>query len=117
MVSDFPLHFDRPGWLVVLLLLVPVFLMSRLSAGGMSRTKAYLTFAIRCLVIGMLTVALARPVWEKRGEGLTVTLILDRSQSIPLAMKHYSQEFLRQATEARDNPLDRLAVITVARDA
>ena len=116
-MEAFPLQFDRPGWLLTLLLVVPVFLISRRSAGGMSRTKAYLTFAIRCLVIGMLAVALARPVWEKRGEGLTVTLILDRSQSIPLAMKQYSQEFLRQATEARDNPLDRLAVITVARDA
>ena len=114
---DLPLHFDRPGWLVLLLLVIPAFLMSRRSIGGLSQLKSYGTFAIRCLVIALLTVALARPVWEKRGEGLTVTLILDRSQSIPLAMKNYSLDFLRRATEARKDPRDRLAVITVARDA
>ncbi len=116
-MGDLPLHFDRPGWLVLLLLVIPAFLMSRRSIGGLSQLKSYGTFAIRCLVIALLSVALARPVWEKRGEGLTVTLILDRSQSIPLAMKNYSYEFFRQATEARDDPRDRLAIITVARDA
>ncbi len=116
-MGDLPLHFDRPGWLVLLALVIPAFVMSRRSIGGLSQLKSYGTFAIRCLVIALLTVALARPVWEKRGEGLTVTLILDRSQSIPLAMKNYSLDFLRRATEARKDPRDRLAVITVARDA
>ena len=78
---------------------IPAFLMSRRSIGGLSLLKSWATFAIRCLVILMLAVALARPVWEKRGEGLTVTVVLDRSQSIPLAMKDLSLEFLRDATD------------------
>ncbi len=117
MFGDLPLHFDRPGWLVLLVLVIPAFLMSRRSIGGLTLLKSWVTFAIRCVVILMLAVALARPVWEKRGEGLTVTVVLDRSQSIPLAMKDLSLEYLRDATEDRADPRDRLAVITVARDA
>ncbi len=114
---DLPVHFDRPGWLVLLVLLVPAFLLARRSIGGLSRLKSYLTFGVRSLVIIMLATALARPVWEKRGEGLCVTVVLDRSQSIPPAMKNYSLQFLRRASELEKAPEDRLAVITVGRDA
>ncbi|MCZ6612910.1 MAG: VWA domain-containing protein, partial [Planctomycetota bacterium] len=117
MFGDLPIQFDRPGWLVLLILIVPVYLMARRSIGGLSRTKANITFAVRAVVILLLTAALARPVWEKRGEGLTVTVILDRSQSIPLPLKRSSLDFLRRATEAKRHREDRLAVITVAKDA
>ena len=117
MLGNLPFHFDRPGWLVLLVLVIPVFLLSRRSIGGVTLLKAWATFAIRCVVMLMLTIALARPVWEKRGEGLTVTVVLDRSQSIPLAMKDLSLDFLRDVTENRADPRDRLALITVARGA
>ncbi|MHC4100425.1 MAG: VWA domain-containing protein [Planctomycetota bacterium] len=116
-MADLPLHFDRPGWLILLLLIVPALFMARRSVGGLSRLKVWATFAVRAVVILMLAAALARPVWEKRGEGLTVTVVLDRSQSIPLAMKQYSLDYLQQAAELKDRPEDRLGVITVARDA
>jgi uncharacterized membrane protein len=115
--GDFPIQFDRPGWLVLLLLLVPAFFMSRRSIGGLSRGKAYMAFAIRAVVILLLTTALAQPVWETRGEGLTVTVILDRSQSVPLALKRSALTYLQDATEERGHPDDRLALITVAKDA
>jgi uncharacterized membrane protein len=118
MLDALPIQFDRPGWLLLLLLVVPTYLLARRSIGGLSRAKTLVTFAVRAVVILLLAAALARPVWEKRGEGLTVTVILDRSQSIPLAMKEYSLKFLRQAAVGgarRDE--DRLAVITVATDA
>jgi uncharacterized membrane protein len=116
MPSDFPLQFDQPIWLFLLLLIVPVFLMSRRSIGGLSRTKAYVTFMVRVIVIALLTMALSHPRWEKRGEGLTVTVLLDRSQSIPLPLKKHSVDFLRKAAEAKDNREDRVAVITLAKD-
>ena len=100
-----------------MLLIVPVLFMARRSVGGLSRLKVWATFAVRAVVIAMLSAALARPVWEKRGEGLTVTVVLDRSQSIPLALRKYSLDFLREAASAGRRPEDRLGVITVARDA
>ncbi|MCH8006857.1 MAG: hypothetical protein IH888_11610, partial [Planctomycetes bacterium] len=117
MLNDLPIRFDRPGWLLLLVVLVPTYFLARRSVGGLSRTKAYLTFALRAVVLVLLIAALARPTWEKRGEGLTVTIILDRSQSIPLALKQYALGFLSKAAEVGRRPEDRLAVITVAGDA
>ncbi|MCH7891019.1 MAG: VWA domain-containing protein, partial [Gemmatimonadetes bacterium] len=56
---------------------------------------------------------------EKRGEGLTVTVILDRSQSIPLGLQSSSLDFLRRAVETpgAKEPEDRLGVIVVGKDA
>ena len=114
-----PMQFDRPGWLLLLLLIVPTFLLARRSIGGLSRGKATITFALRVLVILLLSVALAQPIWEKRGEGLTVTVILDRSQSVPIHLQSSSLDFMRRAAEAPDakDPDDRVGVIVAARDA
>ena len=68
MLGGFPLQFDRPWWLLLLLLVIPAYLMARRSIGGLSRTKAYVTLALRAAVIVLMTAALARPVWEKRGQ-------------------------------------------------
>ena len=43
--------------------------------------------------------------------------ILDRSLSIPNALRDYSLDFLRGATEHKLNPEDRLAFITVGKEA
>ncbi len=91
-----PVQFDRPGWLLMLLLIIPVFFLARRSIGGLSRAKSTITFTLRVLVILLLSVALSHPIWEKRGEGLTVTVILDRSQSIPLSLQSNSLDFLRK---------------------
>src|SRR5690349_18075061 len=119
MLSAFPIQFDRPAWLLLLLLIIPCFLMARQSIGGLSRGKATLTFALRVIVILLLTMSLAHPVWEKRGKGLTVTVLIDRSQSIPLTLKKSSMDFLARATDPQfkvENE-DRVAVITIAKDA
>lgn len=117
-MSEFPLQFEQPIWLVLLVLIIPVFLIGRRSIGGLTPGKATAVFALRVLVIVLLAVALARPMWEQRGEGVTVSVVLDRSQSIPLPLKQSSVEILKRATEQDDRkPDDRIAVITVARDA
>ena len=117
MSNLLPMHFERPGWLLLLLLIVPVYWMARRSIGGLSRGKATFIFAARVIIIFLLTAALAHPVWEKRGEGLTVTLIIDRSQSIPLPLKNSSLQVLQKAAQAKERREDRLAVITIAKEA
>lgn len=116
MLGELPIQFDRPIWLLLLLLIVPCYLLARRSIGGLSRAKATFIFAVRIILILLLVVALAHPIWEKRGKGLTVTIILDRSQSIPLPLKASSVTFLQKAAEAKDNRDDRVAVVTVAKD-
>src|SRR5882672_2005743 len=119
MLNALPIQFDRPAWLLLLLLIVPCYFMARRSIGGLSRGKATLTFALRVIVILLLTMSLAHPVWEKRGKGLTVTVLIDRSQSIPLELKKESLDFLQRATDPKykETNDDRVAVITIAKDA
>jgi uncharacterized membrane protein len=117
MLADIPIRFEYPYWLLLLLLIVPALLISLRSLGSMSRTKAWVTFSIRAVLIMILTLTLTRPHWVKRGEGLTVTVLLDRSQSIPAPLKQWALETLRAATEQKEDDEDRLAVITVTRDA
>jgi uncharacterized membrane protein len=116
-LAEMPIRFDEPWWLLLLLLLVPCFVLAQRSISGQGRVKATVTFALRTLVIFALALALAHPIWEKKGEGLTVSIILDRSQSIPAPLKRQTVEFLQRAAEAKENREDRVAVITVARDA
>ncbi|MHC4948864.1 MAG: hypothetical protein ACYTG1_11470 [Planctomycetota bacterium] len=116
-MSALPIQFDQPYWLLLLLLIAPCFFIARRSIGGQSRAKATVTFAFRVIVILLLTAALAHPIWEKRGKGLTVSILLDRSQSIPLPLKRSSERFLGDAADAKERDEDRVAVITVAREA
>lgn len=108
---------DKPRWLLLLLLLIPTFLLALRSIGGLSRGKTVVTFALRSLVIILLVMALAEPNWAKRGEGLTAILLIDRSDSIPYALKQRSVEFLRKAAAAKEKPDDSIGVIEIARDA
>src|SRR6185503_1480721 len=118
MLAELPIQFDQPWWLLLLLLIIPCYFMARRSIGGLSRAKATTTFALRVIVILLLSTALAHPIWEKRGRGLTVSVILDRSQSIPLPLKASSATFLEKARAAsKERAEDRVAVITVAKDA
>ena len=116
MFAEVPIQFDRPGWLLLLLLIIPAFLIARRSIGGLSRRKAFTSLAIRVGVITLLSAALARPVWQQRGEGLTVTVIFDRSLSIPRPLQRFALDFIREAVQANSDADDRLAVITVARE-
>ncbi len=116
MFNDLPIHFERPGWLLLLLLVVPALLIAWRSFGVQSRAKIITTFLLRVLLIGILTFALTNPSWEKRGEGLTVSVVLDRSHSVPLELKDRAFDFLRAAAELRE-PDDRLACVITAKDA
>ena len=116
MFAEVPIQFDRPGWLLLLLLIIPAFLIARRSIGGLSRRKAFTSLAIRVGVITLLSTALARPVWLQRGEGLTVTVIFDRSLSVPRPLQRFALDFIREAAEANSDADDRLAVITVGRE-
>jgi hypothetical protein len=111
------IQFDRPGWLLLLVLVVPVivFAWSGLTRRG-ARGRAIASTFTRCIVVGLLAVAIARPVWEQVGKGVSLITVLDRSKSIPKQLQSQTVEALYKWTspERRGND-DRLAVISVGR--
>ncbi|MBT5366094.1 MAG: VWA domain-containing protein [Phycisphaerae bacterium] len=114
-----PIQFDRPGWLLLLLLIVPVLY---LAWGGLTRTgsrsRAIASTSTRCIVVALLAVAIAKPVWKKAGEGVTVIAVLDRSQSIPRNLQDQAVSTLQNWTSPEHRgENNRLAVISVAKDA
>ncbi len=117
MFSDFPIQFEHPIWLLLLLLIGPSWWIARRSIGAVSRGKAYTSLAFRSLVIAALALAIAEPMWVKRGDGVTVMMIVDVSQSIPIPLQRKSIEFLDRVVAAKEDPDDRVGVITIAKDA
>ncbi|HRJ49652.1 MAG TPA: glutamine amidotransferase, partial [Phycisphaerales bacterium] len=69
------------------------------------------------MVIGLLAAAMAEPHWRTGSKHVSVTVIVDASESIP---GHVQREVDRYVEEAaalgRDDPGDRLGVVTIARD-
>ncbi len=116
MFENFPLQFERPGWLLLLLLLVPVWLLARSTWASAGRTKAWLSLLLRTVVVLLLAASLSQPTLVKRGQGLTLMLVADRSASVPLTLRQRSEEFLQKLPEAK-KPDDRVGTIVVGREA
>ncbi len=111
------IQFDRPGWLILLVLLVPVLVLAwrGLTRRG-ARGRAIASTITRCIIVILLAVAIARPVWEQVGKGVSLITILDRSQSIPKQLQKQAVEALQQWTSPEHRTKDdRLAVVSVGR--
>ena len=115
---NLPIQFDRPGWLVLLLLIIPVifFAWSGLTRKG-SNGRAIASTISRCIIVILLSVAIARPVWNKSGNGVSLITILDRSHSIPRQLQDHAVKVLKEWTSPQRRGEDnRLAVISTGRD-
>ncbi len=112
-----PVQFDRPGWLLLALVLVPLIVfVGRSSLAGLDGSMRFVALGIRILLVLGLVGVLAEPSTRRTAEDVAVTVILDASRSIPLSRQQQVDAFLESAS-AEKRPGDRLGVITVAKDA
>ncbi|MCH2149764.1 MAG: glutamine amidotransferase, partial [Phycisphaerales bacterium] len=112
------LLFEHPGWLLLLLLLVPVWLLAWATRGVHAPLKSGLILGLRSLLVAILAVAMAEPIWEQEGEGVTVAVVLDRSRSVPPALQERAVQFLQDAAQGMGRRAeDQIAVVHVASDA
>ena len=110
--------FEHPGWLLLLVLLVPVWLLAWSTRGAHGRVKTGFILGARTILVLLLAVAMAEPVWEQEGEGVTVAVVLDRSRSMPESLQQRSVRFLQDAADGSGRQAeDRIAVVHVATDA
>lgn len=112
-----PLTFEQPWWLLLLLALVPLWWLARRSEPVLGRLKSRLSFALRLLVIVMLTGSLSRPLFVRTSEGVTAMIVFDASRSVPRGVRDRAVSFLQSAAAARERPEDRVGLITVGEEA
>ena len=117
MTKGFPIQFESPIFLWLLLLVIPVYFIARLGSKGQSRAKFWTSLVVRSILITTLSMALARPSIVERGEALTLMVVADVSRSIPRTLQRQSQDFLQRIEEARLNVEDRIGVVSVAKSA
>ncbi len=113
MLAVMPLSFEQPDWLW-LLLLVPVVVGAPL----MVRTLTALPIGRRCFVLAVRTALLAALILAMAGaqhvresRDLAVIFLLDRSHSIPDAMKQAQEQFIQKAGTRPKRPDDDKAAV------
>ena len=117
MFEDLPIQFEDPGWLLLLVLLLPIWAISFVFGRAMSRFRRVLSVTVRTLVILLITMALARPSWVERGEALTVTVVSDVSRSIPLEQRVRAATLVQDLIRNKTRPEDQVAGVSLAMDA
>jgi uncharacterized membrane protein len=111
------MQFERPIFLLLLALLVPVFVLAWRSRRSEEPWKWYASAALRTLVVLALVGSLAQPSLVRRGEALTTAFVLDRSQSIPVPLLAESRRFAQRLVDDKRLPEDRVAAVTFGREA
>ena len=113
------LGFVQPWYLTLLALLPVLWLFSFRSLSGLGRYRRLLALAFRTLVFALIVAALAEVQTLRTSDKLTVTYLLDQSESIPVAQRQAMLDYVRQAV-ARHRRADRedcAGVIVFAHDA
>lgn len=73
----------EPWWLLLLVLLPVIVLLGRRSLSGLGPVRRWTAIGLRCLLVLLLTLALAEVRLKHQNENTTVLFLVDRSVSIP----------------------------------
>lgn len=111
------MQFERPIFLLLLLLLAPVAVLAWRSRRSEERWKWWSSLVLRALVVLALVGAISQPSLVRRGEAITTAFVLDRSRSLPPKLLESSRDFVQALVSAKREPEDRVAAVTVGRDA
>lgn len=113
-----PLEFAQPVWLV----LIPVLgalsiVIARKSLAGLDSAWKWMAMTVRLIVITLLSAALAEPSWREEAKDISVTAIVDVSESIPTSEQEKIQAFFNEAAKnAPERKTGRLGFISTARE-
>lgn len=110
------LTFEHPWALLLLLLALPLAWMAWRSVRVLGAWKSYGALALRIVVLLLLTFALSRPSFVRESDAMSVLVVADESDSVPLALRRKAEESVREAVGRKPREDDRVGVVTVARD-
>ncbi len=111
--------FDRPWYLLILLLLPVMWLLSLNSLSGLGNLRRFFALMLRTLVFTAIILALAEVQLLRTSDKMTVIYLLDQSQSIPSTKRAAMLEYaIREVRKHRDASRgDKAGVIVFGADA
>ena len=112
-----PLGLERPVALVLLALLPLFWWSSWRHRHATGRARAIMSSVTRSVLVALLAFSLAQPSIIRRGEGVTLLVVADVSQSIPSVALERVEKALQRAVTAHESDVDRVGVVTLARGA
>lgn len=112
-----PFQFTNPYWLLLLPAGVAwVVWLSKTSYVPLVAWRRWSALAIRLALTVALVMALAGLQWKRPVEGMVVTYLLDRSDSVPSQHQEAAREYINQSA-ALKRPSDMASIIVFGRDA
>ena len=109
MELGFDVRFDRPWFLLLLLLLPVIWVYSFNSLAGLGSYRRWFSILLRSAVLTILVCALAQMQWQQKTDRLTVIYLLDQSESIPVEqrdlMLQYAAKDVREHRRKNKNDL------------
>lgn len=111
LAVNWPISFEQPVWLWLLLAIPVIAIVSRRSLAGLEPHRRVVAVLLRCAVVAVLAMALARIDYVRHNEHVAVMFVLDKSHSIPDDLRNSAQEYIHQV--AKDaNRDDRVGVVS-----
>lgn len=113
MNLGFEIAFDRPWFLLLLLILPVIWGLSYNSLAGLGGGRRLFALTLRSLVILLLVAAVAQTKWQRQTDQLTVIYLLDQSESIPKVKRDLMIDYVYDevATHRRKVKADKAGVI------
>ena len=93
----FEIGFSRPWYLWLLALLPLLWLVSFRSLSGLGPYRRLFALAFRTLVFALVVVALAEIQMLRISDKVTVTYLLDQSESIPVVQRQAMLDYVQKA--------------------
>ena len=113
MNLGFEIAFDRPWFLLLLLILPIMWYWSFNSLAGLGKGRRIFALLLRSLVVLLMVMALAEAKWQRSTNRLTVIYLLDQSESIPVEKRErmLSYVFDEVVNHRREKEKDKAGVI------
>jgi uncharacterized membrane protein len=110
--------FDSPSWLLLLLLLPPLWYFSFRSISGLGPIRRWFVLGLRTAVLLLVVFALAEIQMVRTSEKMTVVYLLDQSVSIPEELRRLMVDYVNADIRKHRNRgrEDKAGVIIFGRD-
>lgn len=103
--------FERPLFLLLLLLVPVLWGLSFRSLAGLGRWRRIFALTFRTVVYTALVLALAKTQWRDKTDDLTVIYLLDQSESIPREKRDFMLDYVHREVAQHRRDKDRAGVI------